>query len=151
MLQIAKYFEKYNELQKTCLCVGTVNCHNDFKCCSINFHKQKMQPAKYRHLDITPFSMDEINYIKLLDVIAKINRTFRNSLLFLRKLQFSADLVTFTEEILNGKLHFLFSEKNYFQQKKHAISTVEKEEGHCDFSHCIILKRIFKTVSRRNL
>ena len=58
----------------------------------INFHKQKMQPAKYRHLDITPFSMDEINYIKLLDVIAKINRTFRNSLLFLRKLIFEYTL-----------------------------------------------------------
>ena len=25
-------------------------------------------------------------------------------------LQFSADLVTFTEEILNGKLHFLYSD-----------------------------------------
>ena len=27
--------------------------------------------------------------------------------------QFSTDLVTFTEEIINGKLHFLFSAKNY--------------------------------------
>ena len=28
--------------------------------------------------------------------------------------QFSADLVTFTEEILNGKLHFLCSDKQEF-------------------------------------
>ena len=28
------------------------------------------------------------------------------------KMQETADLITFTEEILNGKLHFLWSEKN---------------------------------------
>ena len=34
-------------------------------------------------------------------------------------MQFSADLVTFTEEILNGKLHFLFvSNTSYFLNQR---------------------------------
>ena len=30
---------------------------------------------------------------------------------FIEEFQFPADLVTFTEEILNGKLHFLYSDR----------------------------------------
>ena len=33
-------------------------------------------------------------------------------------LQFPADLVTFTEEILNGKLNFLCSENSFVQKKE---------------------------------
>ena len=33
-------------------------------------------------------------------------------------LQFPKDLVTFTEEILNGKLNFLCSENSFVQKKK---------------------------------
>ena len=31
-----------------------ITCHNDFKCSSINFHKQMKQSAKYQDLGIAP-------------------------------------------------------------------------------------------------
>ena len=30
-----------------------MTCHNDVRCASINFHKQKRQPSKLRHLSIS--------------------------------------------------------------------------------------------------
>ena len=36
--------------------------------------------------------------------------------------QFPADLATFLEEILNGKLHFLCSKKGYWDSKVYAAS-----------------------------
>ena len=36
-------------------------------------------------------------------------------------LQQTADLVTFTEEILNGKLHFLCSETDVFPKQKNVV------------------------------
>ena len=37
-------------------------CHIDFKCYSIDFHKQRMQPAKYQHLGIGPSTSFQISF-----------------------------------------------------------------------------------------
>ena len=33
-------------------------CHTDFKCSSNNFHKERKQPTKYQHLDVTPLNLN---------------------------------------------------------------------------------------------
>ena len=43
--------------------------------------------------------------------------------------QFSGDLVTFTEKILNGKLHFLCSHRDYYQSSKIMIEYVHLDEN----------------------
>ena len=53
-------------------------------------------------------------------------------------MQFPADLVTFTEEILNGKLHFLYSVgvgRNNFKQAKKEMKLNQKNS----YSRKIIL------------
>ena len=43
--------------------------------------------------------------------------------------QFPADLVTFTEEILNGKLHFLYSDSSEHRLKSVSSSSIPKLSG----------------------
>ena len=47
--------------------------------------------------------------------------------------QFPAALVTFTEEILNGKLHFLYSEMN--KNKNHSLNTQNSKLKFNNFEH----------------
>ena len=44
-------------------------------------------------------------------------------------IQFPADFFTFAEEILNGKLHFLWSVRNVFRKAKNFLDTVKSDRG----------------------
>ena len=44
-------------------------------------------------------------------------------------IQFPADFFTFAEEILNGKLHFLWSVRNVFRKAKNFLDTVKRDRG----------------------
>ena len=47
------------------LCYLKITCHIDFKCSSINFQKERKQPAKHKHLGIAPLKLHRMETSRL--------------------------------------------------------------------------------------